>query len=465
MNRAFRNVGRIMLALFALLAVSATYWSVWRGPSLTKRLDNPRRLAQELHIQRGRILSSNGATLAQTDMTADGAVRHYAYPGLAPLVGYWSATRGVSGLEAAYNDQLRGMSGHDSWSATVEDLLHKPHQGHDLITTLDMDLQQAADEALGNRRGAIVILDPNTGDLLASVSHPYYDPNHLTDEWEQIRDNPDHPLLNRTVQGLYPPGSVLKTVTLATALADNVTHSSEVFTDSTGLFIVEGFPIHDHNHPGISTFDLPHAFGYSCNVVFAQLGLRLGAERFKQGAQDFGFGQTLPVPVESAASSVGRDVALFEQPGLATAAFGQGEVLVTPMQMALVAAAIANGGLVPRVRVVREVRGTDGTVLQRIRPQTWRRAVRGGVAQEVREAMIVAASDGWARSGTPPGIATGGKTGTAQVGGTALPHAWFIGFAPAIHPQIALAVLVENSGQGGAIAAPIARRLFEAALR
>jgi len=464
-NRAFRNVGRVMLALFALLAMSATYWSVWRGPSLTKRPDNPRRLNQELHIARGRILSSNGAALAWTEMGAEGAVRHYSYPALAPLVGYWSPRQGVSGLEEAYNDQLRGMAGRDSWSAAVEDLLHKPHQGHDLITALDMNLQKAADQALGNRRGAIVILDPNTGDLLASVSHPYYDPNHLTDDWEQIRDDPDHPLLNRATQGLYPPGSVLKTVTLATALADNVTRSSEVFTDATGLFIVEGFPIHDNNHPGISTFDLPHAFGYSCNIVFAQLGLRLGPQRFKQGAENFGFGQALPLPLESATSSVGRDVALFEQPGLATAAFGQGEVLVTPMQMALVAAAIANGGLVPRVRLVREVRDTDGSVLQQIRPQTWRRAVSGAVAQEVREAMIVAASDGWARTGTPPGIAIGGKTGTAQVGGTALPHAWFIGFAPAIHPQIALAVLVENSGQGGAIAAPIARRLFEAALR
>ncbi len=462
MNRAFRRVAYVMLAGFAALALTAAYWSFWRGPALTRRLDNPRRLVQELQIERGRILDRNGATLAWTEMGDEGAVRHYAYPGLAPLIGYWSAERGVTGLEAAYNDQLRGVSGQESWHAALEDLLHRPHQGHDLVTTIDMSLQQVADQALGDRRGAVVVLDPNTGDLLALASHPYYDPNRLGEDWEALEQDAAHPLLNRATQGLYPPGSVFKTVTLATALADGVTKKSEQFTDETGLFIVEGFPIRDNNHPGITQFDLYHAFGYSCNVVFAQLGLRLGPERLRAGAEAFGFGQPLPIPLESAVSTVGRDVALFEQPGLATTAFGQGEVLVTPMQMALVPAAIANGGVVPRVRLVLEVRSAGGSAVETVRPRGLRRAVKGSVAQAVREAMIVAATDGWAQPSTPPGMAVGGKTGTAQLGGTAKPHAWFIGFAPAGEPRVALAVMIENGGQGGSSAAPVARRIFAA---
>jgi len=463
-NRTFRRVGYLLVGAFALLSLTAAYWSVWRGPALVRRLDNPRRLIQELHIERGRILDRNGAPLAWTEMGADGAVRHYTYPALAPLLGYWSPRRGVTGLEAAYNDQLRGVAGTDKMSAAIEDLLHRPHHGDDLLTTIDMKLQRIADQALGDRSGAIVVLDPTTGDLLALASHPYYDPNRLGEDWQRLEEDKRYPLLNRATQGLYPPGSVFKTVTLATALSEGVTKKSERFTDETGLFIVGGFPIRDNNHPGITSFDLYHAFGYSCNIVFAQLGLRLGPERLRTGAEAFGFGKPLPLPLGSAVSTVGRDVALFEQPGLATAAFGQGEVLVTPMQMALVGAAVANGGVVPRVRVVREVRAADGSVVQRVRPRGWRRALRGSVALDVREAMIVAATDGWAKSAAPPGIAVGGKTGTAQLGGTASPHAWFIGFAPASAPRIAVAVLVENGGQGGAVAAPIARQVFEGAL-
>lgn len=461
----FRRLAGLLLLFFILVSVGAGYWSVARAESLYTELDFRRQMQRELAVDRGRIFAADGIVLAETRFNADGeAERVYSYPPLANVTGHWSLLYGKRGLERAFDDFLSGRRGQQGLAA-FDEMLHEQVIGADVHTTIRLDLQQAADNLLGNRAGAIVVMDPRSGNVLAMASHPTYDPNTYEANAEALVNDPAQPTLNRAIQGVYTPGSVFKVVTLAGALAEGVTSPEERFPNETGIFIVEGFPIREGSDLPVQNapYDLNHALAYSSNVTFAQLGLRLGADGMRETGRAFGFGEEPPFDLPVAASSLGTDAALLDQVGLATTGFGQGELLVTPMQMALVTAAVVNDGVVPVPNIVESVRTREGDVLLQHRPQPWQQAISEGVAAQTRQAMIVAATDGFARAGAPPGVTIGGKTGTAQLGGTSEPHAWFVAFAPADNPQIAIAVIVENAGQGGDIAAPIARELIRIA--
>lgn len=465
---AIRRVGLLLAFGFILIALGAGYWGVVRAEGLAAQHDTARAIERARRTDRGRILARDGTTvLVGTQFDEQGIVtRQYAYPPLAPVTGVWAPgllTNLPSGLESTYDEWLSGERG-PAVSTVLAQLLHEPVVGHDLVTTIDPALQNAADALLGDRAGAIVVLDPRNGDVLALASHPTYDPNSYDDQVAQLVNDPRSPLLNRATQGLYTPGSVFKVVTLAGALSQGIARPDDRFENSTGVFVVEGFPVRDNEVPPEPVYDLYHALAYSSNVTFAQLGLELGADGLRETARGFGFGERPPIALDAAISTLGQDAFLLDQVGLANSAYGQGQILASPLQMALVTAAVVNGGVVPAPRLVSEIRTREGAVIERIDPDAWRRAIDRNSADAVRDAMVVSARDGYARAGAPPGIAIGGKTGTAQLGGTQAPHAWFIAFAPADAPEIAVAVIVENAGAGGDIAAPIARRLIEMAV-
>jgi peptidoglycan glycosyltransferase len=413
------NIHRVLnliLALFLLVALWLGYWGVVRAPELSAREDTPRRVEAERRLQRGRVLDRDGAPLAWSEVDDDGHVeRRYAGDWLAHVVGYYSLRHGVGGVEAARDAYLRGEA---------------------------------------NRTGAIVLLDAQRGQVLALVSHPSFDPNRLDEDWEALREAPGRPLFNRATQGLYPPGATLNLVIMAAALEEGLTRADEVFRDKYGRAEVGGTAVRCTSHPGLVALDLLQAAAYGCNVAFAELSLRLGSDRLADYANRLGIDRAPDLEIPTAAGQIARRLPLAPEI-LASTGFGQGETLVSPLQMALLAAAVADDGEMPRPTLLL---GQTEPARPVISPET---------ARLIRQAMTLAVSEGAARQAGVPGVTVAGKVGTAEGGGEALPHAWFVGFAPAGAkdvPRFAISVVVEHGGQGGQAAAPIAARLLELAL-
>lgn len=452
------NINRtinLILILFALVTVWLGYWGVARAPELLAREDNPRQVVAEQRIRRGQILDRHGTPLAWSETDAEGYVeRYYTGDWLAHVVGYYSLRYGVGGIEATFDEQLRGEVDRTAWKAWRDELLHRPQMGQDVQLTLDADLQQAASETLGEQTGAIVLLDAGTGEILALVSHPTFDPNRLDEDWEVLRQAPGQPLFNRATQGLYPPGAIFNTVIMAAALEEGLTAPNQVFHDKYGREKIGDITVRCANHPGIITFDLLHAAAYGCNITFAQLSLRLGSDSVIEYARRFGIGLLPGLEIPSQAGQLAGEPSLSPE-ALALTSFGQGEVLVSPLQMALVAATVANEGRMPKPTLL----------LHQIEPA--RPVISQETVQVIRQAMVLAVAEGPAGQAALPGVTVAGKVGTAEVGDEAIPHAWFIGFAPAGPGEMAhfaIAVVVEHSGQGGQIAAPIAAQSLALAL-
>jgi penicillin-binding protein A len=460
-----------MLIGYGALAAGLAYWQV---------IDAERLSTDPRNAPRGSIYDTNGELLAH-NLRVGGGQQQRAYPAAvaAPVVGYRSIIFGSAGLERTYDAQLTGLRS----GSAADDLLRKfradPYDPADLHLSLDLRLQEYAAQQLGDFRGAIVAIEPSTGRILAMVTSPTFDPNRIVDPQRgaryvaRLRDRSDSPLLNRATQGLYVPGSVFKIVTAGAGLGSNAisggtTYESQPEEYETG-FLVEGFRIRDAprsvqtDHP----LDFLEATEVSSNIWYAHAALDIGAQGLLEWAGRFGFGERIPFDLPTSASQVtraGGPLAGFsDRVELANAAYGQGQVLVTPLQMALVAATIANGGVAMKPKLVDEFRTASGQVT-RVGPEAWRTVLDRGDAQLIREAMQLAVEGQYGRrfagGARIDGVSVAGKTGTAQVGPRDEPHSWFIGFAPADSPQIAVAVIVENGGSGGERAAPIGGRLM-----
>ncbi|MFN8534863.1 MAG: penicillin-binding transpeptidase domain-containing protein [Dehalococcoidia bacterium] len=493
-----RRIGRLALLQLLGLGAAATalgYWQIVRAPELTARADNPRRQDEQWRTVRGRMLDRRGRPIAETEVAPDGYVRRvYPVRTLGPVVGFMNPLQGLSGLERAYDDHLAGRAGLDPRAAFEQRLLHRPAVGSDLVLTIDLDLQAAAERALASgppAPGAVIALDPRNGAVRALATTPTFDPNRLTfdptvDDWNaesaviaayaaQLDADPARPLLNRACQGLYPPGSTFKTVTLAAALQRNAVQPGQRFSYDLKP------PDRDHRNPWHANqfvscqnhtqreFDLAHAFAYSCNVAFADLGTTVGAPAYLEIARGLGMDQAPPfdLPVEASRLAARPDFFTGDERfyAIAATAMGQGELLVTPLQMALISAAMASGGQPPTPYLVEEIRRPDGRVVVRRQPQRWTSGVSSATAATVRDIMVTSVSEGWASGARIAGAKIGGKTGTAELGGTRTePHAWFIGFSTADDPRLALALIKESSGMSSAVAAPAAKIVFEAAL-
>jgi peptidoglycan glycosyltransferase len=460
-----------LVCLFGILA-NLSWIQIFGAESLQGNAYNKRRMVEEYAVRRGDILSSDGQVLARSIETDTQYRYQREYPLgalFADITGYDSWRYGRSGLEASYNDELLGKGPQLTVRTLGNMLLGSSKRGNTLVLTVDSRLQRAAAEALDGNKGAVVALDPKTGAVLAMVTSPTYDPNvavplpgrDTQTAWDALNADPDRPLFDRPTNGLYPPGSSFKVVVAAAALDLGVsTPRSEFQCD--GALPVEGYTIYDYGRRSHGELTFSKALVVSCNITFAQVGLRLGPRSFVQYAERFGFDKPVPFDLPTAASTV-QDPDTMDDVALASASFGQGRDLATPLQMALVAAAVANGGSIMKPYLVNELQDYNGKIIEQTSPERLAKVMDEGTAETLAGMMVDAVDDGTGQAAQISGIAVAGKTGTAEVEG-AEPHSWFICFAPERDPDIALAVVVENGGEGGRTAAPIARDILETAL-
>ncbi len=485
-NRTAQKLAHILLTLFVLLSMQLVRAQVvTSGTTQIRREDtplgvvrNPRLLDAQLQALRGEVYSSDGVKIVGRDVQSDKTVRRtYPNPVADYLVGYYNPVRyGTSNLEFAYNDALSGRTDADPAKSLEWSLLHQAAQGNDLILTLNSALQQQATNLLGNRNGSIVLLDARTGAVLAMVSNPHLDPaglapvpgNDPTAYWDALRNNSNSPFVLRPTQGLYTPGSIFKTVTAAAAIDAGKARPDTKYEDR-GFYNIEGFQLREQNIPkgreSQQSWTLEEGYQWSLNVVFAQVGAQtLGGPLLNEYAKRFGFGEQIPFDLTTNASRI-SDRPDFLQSGAAVAetAFGQGQLLATPLQMALVAACMANDGKEMEPYLVASVRRPDGTIASEHTPKVWKEPIRAETAVQMRAIMENSVANGYANMAAIPGVKSGGKTGTAEVP-NGLPHAWYIGYAPGKTTTYAIAVLIENGGEGSTVAAPIAKQMLQAAL-
>lgn len=446
---------------------------------------NPRERLAAIEMRRGRILDSEGRVLADTVQRDDGTWQR-TWPELstAALIGYYSPLLyGASNLEERFDDYLAGQRGGNPAEEWLQGVLHEQEHGYDLQLTIDLDLQRKAEELLAGRPGAVVLLDPHTGAVLAMAGAPGLDPNRLyanqgqqteeelaaiADYWAQLNADAGAPLLFRPTQGLYNPGSTFKTVTASALVDAGLAAPDRVFRDE-GLYEVEGRVIEEPNRPDPSVIDytLREAFAYSLNVVFAKIGIELRAETLWDYAQRFGFGEALPFDISTFETQLAssRD-ALNNRALLADTGFGQGQILATPLQMAMVVAAVVNDGMLMEPYLVDRVLDDQGEELRRFGADEWRRAISGQTAEIMRDLLLASVQlpNAYAAGAAIDGLTVGGKTGTAELQ-DAEPHSWFTGFAESEERTVVVAVVVEHGGPGSSAALPIGRALLEAALR
>ncbi len=480
MNRQIRRLGIGMLVLYAALFVQLNVIQVLRADTYNDHPENTRAVIRDFSRPRGQILAADGTVLARSVPIDSPFKLQREYPEgelFAHVTGYFSLNAGTDGVERTYNDALAGRTGE-----RIEDigelLLGEPRTG-DVSLTIPTDVQRVARDALGGKRGSVVALDPRDGAVLALWSFPSYDPTVLSnvdiEAAQEARDrilaDEANPLLARTYRETFFPGSTFKVVTAAAGLASgSVTTTSPVYPTSNAYVPpLTSQPIRNFGG-GTCGGTLPDILRVSCNTAFAQMGVDLGAETLVTKAEDFGFNDAPPIDLPAPAVSPIDDVASFQQntPVLAMTAIGQNAVRSTPLQMALVAAGVANGGDVMVPHVMREVRDNEGRVVETWEPRSWKRAIRPDVAATLTDAMRGVVEEGTATRLAVPSVPTAGKTGTAQLG-NGLSHAWIVGFAPADAPRVAVAVIVEaqpgaSEQTGGQVAAPIAQAVLSAAL-
>jgi peptidoglycan glycosyltransferase len=447
-------------------------------PTTGDVVSNPLLTTEALTTPRGTISDRDGVVLARTDF-ADGVARRvYPEPATAEVTGYFSPLLyGAAGLEASWDDELAGRAGGNPVVRALDGLRGLPPRGLDLHLTLDAALQRQAHEALGGRTGAAVLLDVESGAVLALVSSPSFDPNALVvvterdrapaeQTWAGLVGDARSPLVQRATSGLYPPGSTFKVVTAAAAIDLGVAGPDTVYEDA-GELTVAGHTLVEANRPNPEQthWTLREALAWSLNVVFAQIGLQLGGEALVEAARGWGWEEGIPFDLPVAPSQVSATTGFLENPvAVLETAFGQGELQATPLQMALVAAGIANEGEIMRPYLIGSL-SEDGKTTREIRPTPWRRGSGPEAARQTAGMMVTAVENGALGTAYVPGYSIGGKTGTAETG-QGDPHAWFIGFIglPGEEPRYAVAVIVEAGGGGGQVALPIGRDLLVTAM-
>jgi len=481
---ALGRVGLSLALAFGALAVGAGYWQVFRSSDLSRDPGDAAVIAASRHVLRGTITDRDGKVLASNKRDKNGEpYRVYADASLSGVIGYATPAgrHGLSGLEQAWNAELTGSSSPDPLLDLTRKFRTDSADPQALKTTLVLALQQAAVRVLGDHAGAVVMLDPRSGEVLALASTPVFDVNAVANPTttdaafaKLAADTANHPLVPAATQGLYVPGSVFKIVTATAALGSGAISTSTTFSqqpsaEKTGL-LVSGFRVRDGHHPetGNKALDFDQAVENSCNIYFALSGLRTGGAQLADWANRFGFAKKIPFELDTAISQVTNGGGSFgggfsDDVELANAAYGQGETLVTPLQMALVAATVANGGVEMRPQLVLSATGKSGTT-------TYPSAVMSqvmtpGVASEIAAAMRLAVNGSLGQKYTfgakVPGLVVAGKSGTAELDPGNDPHSWFIGFAPYDNPQVAIAVIVEHGGHTTR-ASPLAGELFRA---
>jgi peptidoglycan glycosyltransferase len=494
MNRQISRVAIVSLLLLAALILATTYWQVWAAPGLAARQDNAIQLVAQFRIRRGLLYASDGKTVLAKNYakTAGGQtiyLRRYPTHGFASqTVGYSTQGRARAGLERSQNAYLTAANANlgTIWDKLTDQLKGTTVTGNNLVLHLKPGAQNLAQSLLRGKCGAAVVLNPKTGAVYVMASSPTYDPNTIESPngYARIIHSPaacpgsSAALLNRATQGLYSPGSTFKTVTTAAALDNNVFTRDSRFNDP-GYCEEYGQKISNALNPdqtaeSYGNVDFLQAYQHSINAVFCNIGKAVGAKRILDEAKNFGFYARPPLELPSNEISPSGlynlkthrtyDNAGIVDPG--RLAFGQEHLLVTPLQMALVAAAVANGGKIMEPHVIKKVTKPGGHALVKVKPRLWKRAMKPLTAAILNQFMQAVVTGGTGRAAAIPGVKVAGKTGTAETGQNHVYTAWFIFFAPADNPQVAGAVVLEHqlNGFGGSVSAPIAKQLMEAIL-
>lgn len=482
MNAPIRRLGLVLAAMFCALLVAATTIQFVQAQSLNDKPGNRRTLLATYGKQRGSILV-DGKAVAESVPVEDDYKYLRSYPQgklYASVTGYYSIVYGASGIENSYNDLLSGSSDKLFYRRIVDMVTGQSQKGASVELTINPKAQQVAADAMGSQRGAVVALDPRSGAILAMYSSPTYNPNSLASHdlssviktWQQLTTEKSNPMLNRSINELYPPGSTFKLITSAAALSTGKYNTQSELNGAARLPL-PGTSISLPNDNGQACgadnkTTLQHALTISCNTAFGSLGMDLGQDALRDQASKFGFAQpvTVPMSVTPSVYPTGMDKAQT-----AMSAIGQFDVRATPLQMAMVAAGIANDGKVMTPYLGQTVRDANLNVIQSADPKLFSTAVTPQVANDLTTMMVSVVDEGTGKKARIDGVKVAGKTGTAETAPNKNADVWFVGFAPADNPTVAVAVLVEDGGTagqealGGTVAAPIAKQVMEAVLQ
>ena len=474
MNRQIAHLFAVVALLFTLLVVATSWSTVFGAEGLEENPKNRRDLIRDSRIPRGIIYASDGRTVLARNVRRGNRDNRFftrTYP-TGPLfshaVGYSYIQFGQVGLERFRNDPLTGKE--DEFESVLSELENRSREGLDLVTNLDPRGQRTAVQALAGRAGSIVAIEPQTGKVRVMVSVPDFDPNEVPRRKSQLDRAPGSPVLNRATQARYPPGSTMKVVTAAAAL-DAGLHTPASILDGSSPKTIGGVPLSNFGGQSYGPTSLTDALTNSVNTVWAQVGTQLGPRRLYDYMERFGFNRKPPIdypPEQTDASGVfdrGRLLTDNDPVDIGRVAIGQERLQVTPLQIAMVASAVGNGGRLMRPRITERIVRKDGRVKDRISPSLQARVMSGRAAGQLAQMMSRVVEEGSGTAGALQGIRVAGKTGTAEVDGGAANQAWFIAFAPVDRPRMAIAVTVERTqGQGGTEAAPLAKQVLQTLL-
>ncbi len=453
----------VFSALFLLLAVYLIYLNTVKHQDIVTNAYNTKQDTRSDRVIRGSIVTEDGTQLATTYVDEEGKEnRYYPYENVfAHVVGY--SSNGKAGLEAEMNNEL--LTSHSSLLNQIRDENNsqKP-QGDTVVVTLDVKLQQAAYDALGSYKGAAVVLEPDSGKILALVSKPDFNPNTISQDWDtMVMDESNSALLNRATQGLYPPGSTFKILTTLAYLREHNNQYQDFSFDCTGALTQGDVTITCYNGNVHGQEDLKSAFAHSCNTAFSHIGLELDKKGFQKVAEQFLFNASLPTDLIHSDSvfKLDKDSSDGE---VMTTSIGQGDTLVTPMHMAMITAAVANGGILMKPYYIDSILNSDGDTVSETKPSVYEKLMTAEEAEILTEFMKETVASGTAVELSYDGYTAAGKTGSAEyeTEGAMGTHSWFVGFSNVDNPDIVVAVIAEDGGTGSQTAVPIARQIFNA---
>ena len=480
MKPELKRVSIVIFIMFLSLFVASTGIQVIGADTYNADQRNVRSIYDSYKTQRGAILV-DGQPIAQSVKSDDvyRYVRRYDSSIYSAVTGFFSIYQGSTGLESAMNSYLTGQNSSQFFEQISALLSGNPVTGGSVELTINPKVQKAAWDALGDKAGAVVAIDPKTGNILAMVSKPAWDANLLAvhdgqtsnANYNKLLAAKNAPLLNRAYTELYAPGSVFKIVVSTAAIESGKYQPDSRFPNPAKLTL-PGTTTYIQNSGegrcgGASTVSIADALRLSCNIPFAQLGVAIGQNTIADQAAKFGFGKTVKFPMTSTASIYPKDM---DDAQTALSSFGQYDVRVTPLQMAMVSAAVANGGVLMKPNMVEAVYSSNLSILNQPSPEVFSQAMSAATAAKVRDMMIGAVERGVSGNGAISGVSVAGKTGTAQNGKGEPYTLWFTGFAPATNPQVAVAVVIANggglgqSGRGNSLAAPVAQKVMRAVL-
>jgi len=478
MNDISNNIKKVMfvfLICFIALISYMTYFQMFVGPKIVKRSENRRLWVERNKVLRGTITDRNGTALTKSTMV-DQEKQKREYTGgpiFAHVLGYIDPQYSLTGLEKLYDEDLMADDSKSDINFFAKDKEKKEDKvGHSVRTTLDYNLQKQAFELLGDNRGAVVAINPKTGEVLAMVSKPSFDPNDLKGVMTQINSadkNADilkhSPLLNRATKGLYPPGSIFKTITAISAI-ENIDNIMNRRMNDTGKLVFNAKEsLSNYGGEVLNNIGFKEAYTHSSNVYFGQLGLDLENDKLKATAEKFFFNKDTPADGIIIENSQFPTLKKYEQGNIAQSAIGQSSVLASPMEMALVASTIANDGTMMKPHLVKEVLNSKGEGIKEIAPESNGNIISQQTAKIMKDLMRSVVASGTGGAADLSGLNVCGKTGTADNNDpSGKPHSWFICFAPYDNPKVAVAVIVENGGTGGGKAANIAAKIVKSAV-